>query len=169
MNGKKDIWNTNFKWSTLNLVQILNLNLLVNSRHVFLDIFLPALKWLNTCQISSKVFWWHRCSLCQTMNHICPKKELHSLEQLNKGISTSSLKFYATRTYSARYNLFFTALRPCWTIPRCQTTSCDIEVLFISILQMAFLAPTLDNADPPDNERVLVLGFSIEIELKLDW
>jgi len=52
----------------------------------------------------------------------------------------------------------FTALRQCWTIPSCQMTSGYMAVLFISIGQMPFLAPPIDDADPPF-ALVIATGF----------
>jgi len=50
------------------------------------------------------------------------------------------------RQFEKGYTLF-TALRQCWTVPRCQTTSGYMTVLFTSIGRTGFEAPTLDNVD----------------------
>jgi len=49
---------------------------------------------------------------------------------------------------SKKNHTLYTALRQCWTVPRLKKTSGYGAILFILIVQISFLAPTLDNTDP---------------------
>jgi len=67
-----------------------------------------------------------------------------------KSSLTSSLMFSVTsrECNSQETHTLFTALRQFWTVPSCQTTSGFMAVLFIFIVRMPLLVPTLDNSDP---------------------
>jgi len=71
---------------------------------------------------------------------------------------SSSSSFNVMRTQSPTDHTLFTALRQCWTVPRCQTTSGYTVVLFTSIGQMPLLVPTLDNIDSL-SALLIVPGF----------
>jgi len=65
------------------------------------------------------------------------------------GSSSSSLAVSIMRTQSEKNNALYTALRQCWTVPRCQISSSYVAILvYFHWPGSPFLGPTLDNGDP---------------------
>jgi len=76
------------------------------------------------------------------------KKNVYTTEFNVNDDHSSSLTLNVTRTQPKKDNVLFTALRQSWMVPRYQTTSGYMAVLFISIGRMLYLALTPENADP---------------------